>query len=253
VRGVDTDAEAPAEDEVVSFGADDAGRWRLRASLTLEAGAEIEQAFAVAFDQTRADNDSRVTNAEGLVRIAQSFVAEAGSAPAVLPERFLVQVRLDADDATLPGIGSIEASSVEAILWSSWVSVLTDRRGGPVTITSPTRCATPDQHRALVARDRTCQFPGCGRTRYLHAHHLVFHAHGGATSLDNLVLLCGHHHRHVHRHRSTLARQPDGALRVVDTQGVAVAPPGERPPPDIVPLDQFTRSNIIEHWLGDTG
>jgi len=247
------DAEPEPRDEVVSYGLDDAGRWRLRASLTLEAGAEIEQAFAVAFEQARADDDSPVTTADCLLRIAQSFVAGAGSPPRVLPERFLVQVRVDADGATLPGIGSIPIESAETILCASWVSVLTDRRGRPLTITSPTRCATPAQHRALVTRDRTCQFPGCGRTHYLHAHHLVFHADGGATHLDNLVLLCGHHHRLVHRHGWTLARRPDGALCMVDPAGVAVPPPGERPPPDIVPLDRFTRGNIIEHWLGDTG
>ena len=40
--------------------------------------------------------------------------------------------------------------------------------------------------------------PGCGRTRYLHAHHVLPWALGGATSLDNLVLLCGEHHRLLH-------------------------------------------------------
>jgi HNH endonuclease len=40
--------------------------------------------------------------------------------------------------------------------------------------------------------------PGCGRTRYLHAHHVLPWALGGATSLDNLVLLCGDHHRLLH-------------------------------------------------------
>ena len=31
-----------------------------------------------------------------------------------------------------------------------------------------------------------------------HAHHITHWADGGATSLDNLVLLCGHHHRTIH-------------------------------------------------------
>lgn len=247
------DVEPEPHDDVVAYGSDDTGRWRLRASLSLEAGAEVEQAFAMAFEQARADDDGPVTNAHCLLRIAQAFVAGAGSPPVVLPERFLVQVRVDAEGATLPGVGSIEAASAETILCSSWVSVLTERRGRPVTVTSPTRCATPDQHRALAARDRTCRFPGCGRTHYLHAHHLVFHADGGPTSLENLVLLCGRHHRLVHRHGWTREHRPDGALRVLDLAGVEVPPPTERPPPEVVDLDRFTRGNIIEHWLGDTG
>ena len=31
-----------------------------------------------------------------------------------------------------------------------------------------------------------------------HAHHIVHWADGGPTALDNLVLLCGHHHRTIH-------------------------------------------------------
>ncbi|AZZ81982.1 HNH endonuclease [Gordonia alkanivorans] len=53
--------------------------------------------------------------------------------------------------------------------------------------------------RALFLRDRCCQTPGCGRTRHLHAHHVVFWSAGGETELDNLILLCGSCHRALHR------------------------------------------------------
>lgn len=53
--------------------------------------------------------------------------------------------------------------------------------------------------RALFLRDRCCQTPGCGRTRHLHAHHVVFWSHDGETELDNLILLCGSCHRALHR------------------------------------------------------
>jgi hypothetical protein len=43
--------------------------------------------------------------------------------------------------------------------------------------------------RILRHRVRTCRFPGCERRPWLHAHHLVHRADGGATNLDNLVLL----------------------------------------------------------------
>jgi hypothetical protein len=51
---------------------------------------------------------------------------------------------------------------------------------------------------ALWRRDRCCRVPGCGRTRFLHAHHIRHWAHGGATSLANLILLCSAHHRALH-------------------------------------------------------
>ncbi|MGA4727228.1 DUF222 domain-containing protein [Micromonospora taraxaci] len=53
--------------------------------------------------------------------------------------------------------------------------------------------------RALVLRDRGCAFPGCDRPpRWCDGHHIRHWADGGDTSLDNAVLLCGHHLRHVH-------------------------------------------------------
>ena len=51
--------------------------------------------------------------------------------------------------------------------------------------------------RALDHRDGGCRFPGCG-SRYCDAHHVVHWADGGATRLDNLVLMCRRHHTAVH-------------------------------------------------------
>ena len=45
---------------------------------------------------------------------------------------------------------------------------------------------------------RRCRFPGCDHRRRLHAHHIVPWARGGPTDLDNLILLCSHHHHLVH-------------------------------------------------------
>jgi hypothetical protein len=52
---------------------------------------------------------------------------------------------------------------------------------------------------ALIARDRHCAFPGCSRPPVMcHGHHVRHWADGGTTSLDNLVMLCGAHHRVIH-------------------------------------------------------
>ena len=75
-------------------------------------------------------------------------------------------------------------------------------------------------HRQLRRRDRGCRFAGCGRTKWLHAHHLTHWADGGPTDQDNLVLLCGRHHRVVHeggwqvtstRDGTVTFRKPNGA------------------------------------------
>ncbi|MET8092047.1 DUF222 domain-containing protein [Micromonospora sp. NPDC005220] len=61
------------------------------------------------------------------------------------------------------------------------------------------RLVTGPLRRALVLRDRGCAFPGCDRPpRWCDAHHIRHWADGGDTSLTNSVLLCRHHHRHLH-------------------------------------------------------
>ena len=76
--------------------------------------------------------------------------------------------------------------------------------------------------RALRFRDQGCRFPGCGRTKWLKAHHLVHWAKGGATDLDNLVLLCHAHHRLVHEGGWRTSGHPGGDLRFHDPTGRAL-------------------------------
>ena len=55
--------------------------------------------------------------------------------------------------------------------------------------------------RLVMERDGgVCQHPGCTSTRWLQVHHDVPWAVGGPTDLDNLILVCGTHHRFVHEH-----------------------------------------------------
>ncbi len=65
---------------------------------------------------------------------------------------------------------------------------------GRTTRTVPSAIRT-----ALVVRDGGCTWDGCDRpARWCDAHHIRHWADGGTTSLDNLTLLCRHHHRLRH-------------------------------------------------------
>jgi HNH endonuclease len=70
--------------------------------------------------------------------------------------------------------------------------------------------------RALVLRDRTCRWPGCGRpATWCDAHHLDSWLDEGETKLSNLALLCRRHHRLVHEGGWVLVRTPGGELEAV--------------------------------------
>ena len=57
-----------------------------------------------------------------------------------------------------------------------------------------------------------CRFPGCGESRWLQVHHVVHWSQGGPTDLDNLILLCGFHHRFLHEKGWHITRNPDGVF-----------------------------------------
>ncbi|MEU5961305.1 DUF222 domain-containing protein [Micromonospora parva] len=73
------------------------------------------------------------------------------------------------------------------------------------------RLFTGPLRRALVLRDGGCAFPGCDRPpRWCDGHHIRHWADGGVTALGNAVLLCGYHHRLIHRDDWTVRVAADG-------------------------------------------
>ena len=66
-------------------------------------------------------------------------------------------------------------------------------------VTHTRRYPTDHERLALNERDGGCVFPGChAPVHWCHAHHIVPYEIGQVTQVDDLVLLCGHHHRAIH-------------------------------------------------------
>ena len=103
--------------------------------------------------------------------------------------------------------------------------------GSVLDVGRKTRTIPPALRRALQARDHGCRFPGC-TARRCDAHHVRHWADGGATRLDNLVLLCRRHHRAVH--------EEGFSVRVGPTGDAAFCWPDGRPFPDAPAAPRWT-------------
>jgi Domain of unknown function (DUF222) len=70
----------------------------------------------------------------------------------------------------------------------------------PVDLGRASRLFSKGQKTALAARDGGCVFPGCERhPGWTEAHHVQPWSMGGDTDVSNGALLCGFHHRLIHR------------------------------------------------------
>jgi 5-methylcytosine-specific restriction endonuclease McrA len=79
----------------------------------------------------------------------------------------------------------------------------------------------PATRRAVLRRDhQRCTVPGCRNALFLDLHHIELSSEGGGNKADNLVTLCGAHHRAAHSGQLDISgkvstgvrfRHPDGS------------------------------------------
>jgi hypothetical protein len=100
------------------------------------------------------------------------------------------------------GGGRLSQATIERLLCDCDISrVIMDGPSEVLDLGRSTRTPSDKQFKALIVRDQHCQHPGCKVPwQFCQPHHTVWWIRGGATSLDNLKLLCWHHHRHAHNH-----------------------------------------------------
>jgi hypothetical protein len=86
-----------------------------------------------------------------------------------------------------------------------------------------TRDPTGPQHREVRRRDRHCRFPGCTNVLFTSVHHIKeWTADRGPTDLDNLALLCVHHHGLVHSKQWTMSGNSNEVLTFTGANGRAM-------------------------------
>jgi len=107
----------------------------------------------------------------------------------------------------IAGYGPIAAATARRLASQARLTVVsTDQEGDVVAMGRGTRLFSPSAIRAITARDRCCQMPGCTRTRWLQAHHVIPWSEGGETTVANGCLICAGCHLQLHEGNLRLER-----------------------------------------------
>ncbi len=197
------------------------GVMRMSVEVPIEEGEVIAQALdrAVAADEAPAGvefdaNAWRAQQADALVAVAKRYLEGGEAASSAAADRYQVVVHVD-DSALRGGIGraDLPVDTVKRLACDgSLVTISEDEEGTPLDVGRKQRTVSGLMRRALWARDRGCSFPGCDHKHYVDAHHIEHWADGGATTLDNLTLLCSHHHRLLHEGGFRIQRDVENRL-----------------------------------------
>ena len=176
-----------------------------------EQGALIIKALEMAMDRDFAAQDDvsaetsepepvGARRADALAAVAEGYM-NTEPVPNSTGDRYQVVVHVSAEtsESHLHHGPGVSAETSRRIACDSSMYVITEGGyGEPLSVGRRTRTIPPAIQRALRARDGGCRFPGCTHDRFVDGHHIEHWADGGETRLDNLILLCRHHHRLVH-------------------------------------------------------
>lgn len=195
------------------------GTTRLNGRLDRETGAKLRATLEPlaaphpGTDGTRDPRSPAQRNADAFETMLNTALAGDNTTTSGTPLR--ITVTIDYDDlrqrstsnpafggGTLePGGEPITAANARRIACDADIlPILLGGDSQPLDIGRSRRTAPADLRAALLARDGRCAFPGCDQPPGTpEAHHVRHWADGGSTALHNMVMLCGHHHRTVHK------------------------------------------------------
>jgi hypothetical protein len=172
--------------------------------------------------------------ADALSRITAEWSNNPNVSSVSSNDRFVINLHTDIEtlradgtgaESELVGCENVSAETSRRLACDCSVINWLDHKGSailgaePLAVSHKTRTVPPAMRRALQRRDRGCRFPGCSCTRFVDAHHIHHWADGGETHINNLVLLCRHHHRLVHEGGFGLLRNADGEIRFTNPEG----------------------------------
>jgi hypothetical protein len=147
---------------------------------------------------------------------------------------------------------AITPAALQLIGCNATISTMVhDADGSVLAVGRRTRQPSPALRRAARERDHyRCRFPGC-ESRRTDLHHIRHWAHGGPTSLDNMLSLCRRHHTIIHDKGYIIT--PAGQFRTPDGQHIPASPPLPRRAGDITTSHDadIAYHTIIPPWSGE--
>jgi hypothetical protein len=116
--------------------------------------------------------------------------------------------------------GLISAETVRRLACDATVMVaLDDELGHTMYEGRARRFPSGSQRREVMRRDRHCRFPGCANVTFTNVHHIKPWGSGGRTDLENLVLMCQHHHYRLHSSGWSMTGNANEELTLVAPTG----------------------------------
>ena len=225
-------------------------------SITLEPeGADIlNRALQRAYDELHRADDPRTPaqqRADALVEIARTYLAgkpARGNLPHMLVLTDPPTLRGDqVGECHLADGTRISPDTARRIACDAVIQELVIAETGvPLALGRSTRTFTPDQFRAMVARDGGCRCCRASPER-CDAHHVNEWNNQGPTDIDNGMLLCRYGcHRGMHEGQWKVVGNPNGRLDFFDRNGKHIATSEPRPRVEPIPTEQGRRRSHLE-------
>jgi hypothetical protein len=224
-------------------------RARIPAEQLAVVDAAIEEALRVlpVDDGPAGPSSIAQRRADALVLIAESFLAH-GAEVRQGPERTMVVLHVDADGATAPELEDgtpLHPETACRLGCDASVVAVIEKDRVPIGVGRQTRMPNRATRRAVKARDRHCQWPGCNERRFVEIHHRKHWTDWGKTEVPNLVLLCWFHHHALHEGGFSI----DADHRVFRADGVEVITGKPMPAEPIEPT--VPASAVVAGWGGE--
>ena len=175
--------------------------------------------------------DVRSTDMKRADALTAIAAASLTSSP-VTPHRRPISINVTVDLPTLLGLaenpgqlagyGAIPASVARELASDGkWKRFITDPQTGNLLDYGRESYEPPQALKDfLIARDRTCRFPGCRRSAALSdLDHAQSWQDGGSTSPENLGALCRRHHRLKTHDGWNVTSHPDGSCTWISPHG----------------------------------